>query len=346
MQKVIFHVDINAFFASVEEIYNPILKTKPIGICNNNSKAVLCTCNYVARKYGVTAAMNASKAKKLCPHIIFIKPKMHLYEKISQHFMDLIRTKYTTKIEIASIDECYVDVSEIVDKYHNNPIVLATQMQNLFLNKLNLPVSIGISDSKYFAKIASNFKKPLGIYTLYKSEIKEKFWNLPIENFHGIGNKKIPILYELGIHTILEFKNHANQDKLKLLFHNQYLKIIDIINGNINDDVVSNKQTVKMLSKANTLLKAEADLERIFYELEKVVKKLTIELKKNFLFGKCLTLIIKTNNQKTISKSKTLTDNIDHKNLFNLAKNLFIEIWDEQVEIKYLSLGISKLQRI
>lgn len=346
MQKIIFHIDVNAFFTSVEEMYNPVLKTKPIGICNNNSKAVLCTCNYVARQYGVTAAMNASKAKKLCPQIIFIKPKMHLYEKISQHFMDLIRTKYTTEVEIASIDECYVDVSEIIDKYHNNPIILATQMQNLLLNKLNLPVSIGISNSKYFAKIASDFKKPLGIYTLYKSEIKEKFWNLPIENFYGIGNKKIHVLHELGIHTILEFKNYVDQDKLKLVFHNQYFKIMDIINGNINDDIVISKQAIKTLSKANTFLKAEVDLERIFYELEKVVKKLTIELEKNFLLGKCLTLMIKTNNQKTISKSKTFTNNIDHKNLFNLAKNLFIEIWDEQVEIKYLSLGISKLQHV
>lgn len=346
MSKIIFHIDINAFFASVEEIYNPKFKVIPIGICGINKKAVLSTCNYAARQYGVEAAMTANKAKELCPHIVFVEPKMWLYEEVSKYFIDFIKTVYTDKIEIGSIDECYMDVTEIVHKFHDNPLILATQMQNDILQKLNLPVSIGISDSKFLAKIASELKKPLGISTLYKSEIDEKFLPLKIESYIGIGKKKIPILNQMGIYTIRDLKMSQHQDKLKQLFGKKYFEIINVMSAKLHDNEVCEDQTTKAISKANTLLKPEIDLERIIHELNKVSKKVIHELNKHFLVGQCLTLILKTSQKLVLSKSRTVKYFINEKNLFDLAKDLFFELWDECSEIKYIAIGVKKLQTL
>lgn len=176
MDKIIFHLDINAFFATAEELIDPSLKTRPIAISNGYyKKSVISTCNYLARKYGIRAGMKVDIAKSLCPNILFVEPNYELYKKLSDRFINLIETEFTNKIEVGSIDECFVDVTDIISKYHNNPKILAIQMQNQILKKISLPVSIGISNQKYYAKIASDLKKPLGISTLYTYELEEKF---------------------------------------------------------------------------------------------------------------------------------------------------------------------------
>lgn len=345
MRKIIFHIDINAFFASVEEIYHPEFKLKPIAICGFNKKAVISTCNYVARKYGVKAAMYADKAKELCHEIIFIKPNYDLYKNMSQIFFDFLK-KYTDEIEVISIDECFMDVSKLVLLTHNNPKILAIQIQDNIFKKLNLPVSIGISDSKFFAKIASDFKKPLGISTLFKNEIQTKFLPLEIDKFVGIGQAKIKILNSLNILTINDLLNYKDKVELKKIFGSSYEKIIDTIQGNINDDIVNkNKEIVKSISRSNTFCNWESDLERIDKEIVKLVNEIQETISKNNVVAKTITITIKSHSHKKFSKSITLKSLINQNNLLAIARNIFLDIFDNQ-EINYISINLSKLQWI
>lgn len=343
MEKIIFHIDINAFFSSVEEIYHPELKLKPIAICGFNKKAVISTCNYLARQKGVRSAMHADKAKELCREIIFIKPNYDLYKKTSDAFFALLR-EYTKEIEIISIDECFMDVTELVFLSHNNPKILALQIQDNIFKKLNLPVSIGISDSKFFAKVASDLKKPLGIETLFRNEINEKFLPLEIDKFIGIGVAKIEILKNLNINTMNDLLNYQNQSKIQKIFGSYYQKIINTIKGNIEDNLVkTNKEFTKSISKSNTFCNLENDLERIDKEIIKIVEEIQETIAQNKIEARTITITIKAFNFKKISKSQTFKTPINQNNLLAIARNLFLDIFDNQ-EINYLSIGLSKLQ--
>lgn len=346
MDKIIFHLDINAFFATAEESIDPSLKTKPIAISNGYyKKSIISTCNYLARKNGIKSGMKVEDAKALCPNVIFIEPKYDLYKKLSEQFINLIEAEFTNKIEVASIDECYIDVTDIIKNYHNSPEILAIQMQNLILKKISLPVSIGISNQKYYAKIASDLKKPLGISTLYSHELEKKFWKLPIKNYVGIGFKTLKILKEHKIDTIEDFKNYQDQVFLENLLHSRYKKIMDVINGNIVDDEIDydwNKR--KSISISTTLIKTENDLERVLEELKLLTNKLIEELKNNRTLGKGVTLGLKYINEKVHSKTITFKEIINHRNLFSICKDLLLEIWDEKTEIKLISVHINKLQ--
>ena len=343
MKKIIFHIDINAFFSTVEEILNPSLSTKPIGICGSNKKSVLSTCNYVARQYGVRAAMKSYIAKELCPNIIFIEPKHNVYKKVSQQFMEHIAEKYTNQIEVISIDECFVDVTNILEKYHNNYLILANQIQKDIFKKMSLPISIGISDQKLFAKIASDFKKPMGISTLFTNEIQEKLWPLNIDNYVGIGKTKIAELNKLGIYTLDDFRNYDNSSNLEKLLKNQYKKILNTINGNfIDDEVEVDKMINKSISKARTFVKEEYDIERILEQMNHVVNEIIYTLNKYNLKGYTFTVGTKYLDKKLVSKSITFKDEIDTNNIMNIAKQLFIELWNES-PIIYITIKIGKL---
>lgn len=343
MKKIIFHIDINAFFSTVEEILNPSLSTKPIGICGSNSKSVLSTCNYIARKYGIHAGMKSYIAKELCPNIIFIKPKHNIYKQISQKFINYIMEKYTKQIEVISIDECFMDVSNIIEKYHNNYLILAKQIQNDIFKKMHLPISIGISDQKIFAKIASDFKKPMGISTLFTNEVENKLWPLNIENYIGIGKAKIIELNKLNIYTIKDFIEYENYQEMEKLLKNQYWKILNVVKGNlIDDEIDKNKIINKSISKAKTFIKEENDIERIYEQLNIVVNELIYTLNKYNLTGYSFAVSIKYLNKKLISKCITFKNPIDFNNIFSISKTLFIELWNE-LPIIYISVKMGKL---
>ena len=159
MKKVIVHIDLNAFFASVEEVKNPSLKNKPVGIGGHGKRGVISTANYVARKYGVHSAMPVSQALKLCPNLILVQESYDDYIKYSNAFFSMIRKYLGDKIEIASIDECYVDFTDYKDKC-TDPISYLKEMQKDVYNTLGLGCSIGLSYNKFLAKMASDLKKP------------------------------------------------------------------------------------------------------------------------------------------------------------------------------------------
>ncbi|WP_153732892.1 DNA polymerase IV [Sporosarcina obsidiansis] len=210
--RVIMHLDMNSFFASVEQAANPELKGLPIAVAGNpkERRGILVTCSYEARAYGVYTTMTVGEAKRLCPNLHIIPPRHELYRQMSDSVFNLLRS-YTEWVEPVSIDEAYIDTTEIGGL--TNAFDLATEMQQRILHELDLPCSIGIAPNKFLAKTASDMKKPMGITILRKREVAEKLWPLPVIEMHGIGKRTEEKLNSAGIHTIGEL---AVTEKIKL----------------------------------------------------------------------------------------------------------------------------------
>ena len=224
-EKLIFHIDLNAFFCQCEQNQNPLLKNVPFAIAPNDNtyRGIISTSNYIARKYGVFSAMTVKDAIKKCPYLRLVSPNISLYKKYSQIFFSYLKT-YSKKIQIASIDECYIDLTN--HPLSSNPIMLAKKIQDELLKKYNLSVSIGISNTLFLAKMASDYKKPLGITKIDYSNL-DILDNLSISNIYGIGKKVSKSLNDIGIVKISDFKNNINKDKIvKIIGYDYYIKKI------------------------------------------------------------------------------------------------------------------------
>ena len=221
--QIIFHIDLNAFYASAEMANDSSLEGKPLVISGNNRRAIVSTASYEARKYGIHSAMPLFQAKQLCKNLIIKPVNFDLYRRLSSQFFELIST-YSPLLEIASIDECYVDFSNYIIEHNIHPYKLAKIIQNDVLNTLKLKCSIGIAPNKFMAKMASDMKKPMGITILNKSNYKQLLWPLDVSEMFGIGKKTAPKLKEMGILTIGDVANYDNYNKLLGKMHFYYIE--------------------------------------------------------------------------------------------------------------------------
>ena len=172
--RVIFHVDINAYFASAELLKNSALEGQPVAVAGLSRRSVVSTASYEARAYGVHSAMPLHEALRKCPDLIVVQGDYQWYEELSRRFFDFLR-RFTLSVEPASIDEGYMDVTETIRRYRR-PLDLAWQIQQGLYDELRLPVSIGVAPNKFLAKMASDMRKPMGITILRRQEIARKLW--------------------------------------------------------------------------------------------------------------------------------------------------------------------------
>jgi DNA polymerase-4 len=170
--KTILHIDMNSYFPAVEELLNPNLRNKPVIVGGKSRRSVVSSANYIAREYGVRAAMPMYKAIMLCPKAIVVEPNFANYQLYHDKFIELIRDNFSDKIEDSSIDECFVDITKLVK--NKSPKLIALKIQNMIKNKIGLKCSIGIAHNKFMAKMGSDFKKPLGITQMYKEDVVSK----------------------------------------------------------------------------------------------------------------------------------------------------------------------------
>ncbi len=199
--RVILHVDMNSFYASVEIADNPQLKGKPLAIAGNpdERKGIVVTSSYEARSKGVKTTMSLWEAKKHCPQLIVKRPNFDRYREVSNQIFRILED-YTPYVEPVSIDEAFLDITDSYDL--GNPLDIADAIQQHVANDLHLPCSIGIAPNKFLAKMASDMKKPNGITILRKRDVSSKLWPLPIEEMYGIGNKTAEKLKKYQIETI------------------------------------------------------------------------------------------------------------------------------------------------
>ena len=207
--RVILHVDMNSFYASVEQAHDPSLKGKAIAIAGDvkERRGIIVTSSYEARAKGVYTTMNVGDALKKCPELLLLPPDFEKY-RIASRAMFLLLRSYSPILEPVSIDEGYLDITELAKTRH--PLEVATEIQQRILNELDLPCSIGIAPNKFLAKTASDMKKPMGITVLRKREVQEKLWPLPVIEMHGIGKRTAE---KMNLHKIFTIGDLANTDE-------------------------------------------------------------------------------------------------------------------------------------
>ncbi len=340
--RIIFHIDMNAFFISCELISKPSLINKAIAISGNNAKfnkGVIVTASYEAREYGVKAAMPVFQARKLCPHLLIIPSNMNLYRECSQKFKNFLK-EYTSLIEIASIDEAYLDVTELCKNIH--PLALAKEIQQKLLNIYQLPTSIGIAANKFLAKMASDMKKPLGITVLRNKELKEKLWPLKINEMYGIGKKTAPKLIDNDILTIGDIVK--NPEKAKKILGNQfnhfYLNALgygnNIVDPNKNDSYqsIGNSTTFQELITTETVA---------YKKLKELTQIVVSRLIKHSYLIKTISIQIKYADYKSHTKSYTLNYHTqDISIIYNNVIDLFDELWNKNL-IRLLGVNTSNI---
>jgi DNA polymerase-4 len=212
--RKIIHVDMDAFYASVEQRDNPEYLGKPVVVGGSpDSRGVVATASYEARKFGIHSAMSSKRAIQLCPHAIFVRPRFDAYKEASQKIREIF-ARYTDLIEPLSLDEAYLDVTH--DKQNiGSAIEIAKQIKQAIKNELKLTASAGVSVNKFVAKIASDLKKPDGLTFIGPSKIQVFMESLPVEKFHGVGKVTADKMKQMGLHTGADLKKLTEQELVK-----------------------------------------------------------------------------------------------------------------------------------
>ncbi len=326
--KIIFHIDMNCFYASVEQAYDPRLKGKALAIAGNpkERRGILVTCSYEARAKGVYTTMSVWEAKRKCPELILMAPNFERYRHASQAMFAILRT-YTDLVEPVSIDEGYMDVTEIV--HGKEAIELAESIQRRILNELDLPCSIGIAPNKFLAKTASDMKKPMGITILRKRDVSKMLWHLPVIEMHGVGESTAKKLEEIGIHTIGNLAN-IEEHRIKTILGKNGLRLKNRANGIDRREVDPNAiYDTKSIGNSMTF---PIDLME-FSELENAIQKLSEKVAKRLdaknLAGHTVSIMIRDTDWHNSSRSKTVSNAIYKKEeIAELAVALMKNNWD------------------
>ncbi|MBI0576247.1 DNA polymerase IV [Neobacillus cucumis] len=326
--RVILHVDMNSFYASVEMAYDPELKGKPLAIAGNveERRGIIVTCSYEARKFGVKTTMPLWEAKKLCPKLIVKSPNFDRYRAASMGMFEILR-QYTELVEPVSIDEGYMDITESYEI--GSPIGIAESIQKRILEQLDLPCSIGIAPNKFLAKMASDMKKPMGITILRKRDIPSVLWPLNTNEMHGVGRKTAEKLTTIGIHTIGDLAK-GNEFQLKTLLGINGLRIKDRANG-IDSRPVDPESVAefKSIGNSTTLPRDISNQQELFAILDSLAETVSVRLKRKNVLASTLGITIRFKDRKTITRSKKLSNPIHQKDdISSAAKQLFIKHWN------------------
>lgn len=324
--RIIFHLDMNSFYASVEVTYNPKLKGKPVAVAGNpqERKGIIVTSSYEARKKGVKTTMPLWQAKKLCPELIVLPPNMERYRQASSKIFSLLHD-ITDQVEPISIDEGFMDVTD----YEGDPIQLAERIQNDILKKLDLPCSIGIGPNKFLAKTASDMKKPLGITVLRIREIEELLWPLDVGEMYGIGKKTAEKLHSIDVLTIGDLAN-ADVYNLRQLLGINGERLKNRANGidksKVDPDAASEFQSI---GNSRTL-KEDTDDETVIYQwFLKLVSLVEARLVRREVMGRTIQLTLRYADRKTVNRSRRLTQYTNTKEeILLVVTDLFDEHWN------------------
>ena len=326
--QIIFHIDLNAFYASAEISRNPNLEGKPLVISGKSKRSIITTASYEARKFGIHSAMPLFQAYKKCKNLIVLPADFELYHRLSNEFFSII-SSYSEILEVASIDECYVDVTKVIQDKNYHPVELARRIQNDVYEQLNLKCSIGISPNKFLAKMASDMKKPMGITILTRSNLKELMWPLDIKNMFGIGKKTQPRLREVGIMTIGDIANYNNYNKLRQIIGKNALLLYRRANG-IDNRVVDTKQN-ELKSVGNSITLPHDTLDEIILldTLKQLARQVSMRAAKRNLISNSISITIKYTRFESVNRQTTINSYInDYEYILSTAKMLFDAHYD------------------
>lgn len=325
MSKIILHVDMNSYFATVEKILDPSLKDKPIVVGRDSSRGVVSTACYIARKYGIHSAMPIYKAKQLCPNLVIINGHYDKYEEFRDKFLKILY-EYSSKIEVASIDECYVDISEyFIMNPTLEPLKVIENIQKRIFDETELICSIGVAPNKFLAKMGSDYKKPMGLTVIRLKDVQSILWPIKIEDMYGIGKKTAPRLKEIDIKTIGDLaKESVENVELKKILGKNTKRYIDLANGIDNSELVYEDINNKSIGHSVTLLNNTNDYDLLLDTMKELAKKVSKRAKESKLLGNNIGIVLKYSDFTLCNRSikiKKYTN--EYNEIINVATKLF-----------------------
>ena len=308
-QRKIIHIDMDAFFASVEQRDQPELQGRPVIVGGKpDSRGVVAACSYEARQFGIHSAMPSSRAKRLCPNAIFVPPRFNAYRDVSQQLHDIF-SEFTHLIEPLSLDEAYLDVSACQSQ-KGSATLIAKEIIGKINQELNLSASAGVSYNKFLAKIASDMDKPGGLYVIKPEQAQTFILGLPVRKFFGVGKVTEKKMRQLGIHTGADLHKWAEPALLKK-FGKSGSYYFRIARG-IDDRPVRNQRQRKSIGKEITFGSDIVELEEINGHLQELSLRVMNLLQQKNQTARTLTLKVKYSDFTQITRSISFTDAITH----------------------------------
>ncbi len=338
--KTIFHLDMDAFFVSVERILDPSLEGKPVIVGGDpNGRGIVAACSYETRKFGVQSGMPARTAYRLCPQALFVHGhgrEYGLYSKLVRKFLE----EYFPVVQPASIDEFCLDFSGC-ERMYGSTFAFAKKIQTEIFTRFHLPCSIGIATNKTLAKIASDFNKPMGVTLVPPGKEKEFLAPLPIEKIPGIGKKLFPLLRARGFRIVSDIAN-ASPDYLTTILGKYGLDLWEKSNGKGND-IISTDRERKSISKETTFdtdLLNKTKIEEILFDL---VAKASQLLRNENWQTSTVSIKLRYSDFATITRSRTINPTDDDKVIYNNAVYLFRKAYTRRVGVRLIGIHLSKL---
>ena len=340
--RKIIHVDMDAFFASVEQLDNPELQGKPLAVGGGGERGVVAAASYEARKFGVRSAMSGMQARRNCPNLIFVKPRFARYKEISKRIRSIF-FEYTELVEPLSLDEAYLDVT--VNKInHPSATIIAQNIRKQIFEEVGLYASAGIANSKFVAKIASDINKPNGQKTIAPEEVASFLENLEISKFFGIGKVTAQKMYRLGIFTGSDLKEKS-LEFLMTHFKSSGEHYFNVVRG-LHYSAVKPNRIQKSVAAEHTFTKNLTSEIFMMERLEAIAAELENRLKKSSVAGKTITLKIKYSDFSLQTRSKTLAVFVKNKDvLLDTVKDL---LYQEKIKdsVRLLGISVSNLNNV
>lgn len=336
--RKIIHIDMDAFYASVEQRNHPELRGKPVAVGHAESRSVVAAASYEARRYGVRSAMPSMKARRLCPDLIFVEGNMQVYKEVSRQIRDIFND-YTELVEPLSLDEAFLDVTENKQGMEF-AVDIAREIKMRIRRDLHLVASAGVSYNKFLAKIASDYRKPDGLCTIHPLQALDFIARLPIEAFWGVGPVTARKMHELGIHNGLQLRSYSRGGLMKW-FGKAGSLYYDFARG-IDMRPVEPVRVRKSVGCERTL---EQDLSRrslLAVNLYHIVLELVGRIERSKFRGNTLTLKVKFGDFGQITRSRTVSGVLETKDqILPLAKQMLAGVNCELRPVRLLGLSVS-----
>ena len=341
-QRAILHVDMDAFYASIEQRDDPSLKGRPVIVGGTSGRGVVAAASYEVRKFGVHSAMPVSTALRLCPHAICVKPRMALYQSVSKQIFGIFH-EFTPAVEGLSLDEAFLDVTASLPLM-GDAVSIARAIKARIFETTHVTASVGVAPNKLVAKIASDLKKPDGLTVVTPASVRDTLGALSVRRLPGLGRKTGAKVEEAGIHTLAELRS-ASDTVLWPIFGRYTHRVRERAAG-IDDRPVISDHEDKSISAEDTFFNDIAEPARLQSELARLADRTCTRLRKKALTAACVTVKIRRKDFTTFTRQKRVSPATNDTRAITGVASALLKTWlaeNPGVKVRLLGVGVSQL---
>ena len=343
-KRLIMHVDMDAFFASVEQGDQPHLRGQPVAVGGSSHRGVVAAASYEARQFGVYSAMPATQARRLCPQLVFVPARFERYQEVSAQVFGIFQ-RYSDLIEGLSLDEAFLDISGS-DPDPAALLEMAQRLKREISHETGLTASVGIAHNKLLAKLASDYDKPDGLVIVPAGDVQRFLDPLPVKRLWGIGKRMTARLHHMGIFTIGQLRK-APLDILDKLF-GQQARVLALRAAGIDDRPVKTARTRRSISQEKTFDEDQTDAEALIAIIRRQARRLADKLKEKDLYARTVVLKLRSSSFSTITRSRSLPQLTRRTSTIEqTAVEMFLHWaeWHPGFAVRLVGVGVGSLGR-